>query len=66
MKTMEKLVKRFNRLFGDAFYTAELDWMSSYPGWYTVDITDPLGMSTRYHFHTCKDFREWMDGVVLE
>ena len=66
MKTMCKLVKRFNRLYKDWFYEAELDFMSSYEGFYTVCITNPLGMCTRYHFRTCAEFREWMDGVVLE
>lgn len=65
MKTMEKLVKRFNRLF-DPECTAELDWINSYPGWYTVAIVDGLGMLTNYHFRSCREFREWMDGVVMD
>ena len=63
--TMERLIKRFNRLNPD--YHAELDWLSSYAGFYTVDITEPVcGLTSRYHFHTCAEFREWMDGVVLD
>ena len=64
MKTMEKLIKRFNR--NNPGYMAELDWQDSYPGYYTVWITNTFGLSARYHFRTCKEFREWMDGVVLD
>ena len=65
MKTMEKLVARFNR--ENPGYHAELDWMSSYEGWYTVAITEPVcDMTSYYHFTSCEDFRSWMDGVVLE
>ena len=66
MKTMEKLVERFNSMNPD--YHAELLWMESYPGWYTVVIESsyaPIDYPTYYHFRTCDDFREWMDGVVL-
>lgn len=66
MKTMEKLVNRFNRMFKDCFYKAELMWQDSYEGFYTVGVVDPLGMCTYHHFRTCNEFREWMDGVVLE
>ena len=65
MKTMEKLIKRFNRLM-DPEMSAELDWINSYQGWYTVVITDGCGLPGRYHFRTCKEFREWMDGVVID
>ena len=65
MKTMEKLVRRFNRLNPD--YHAELEWRDSYPGWYAVYITEPVcGLTSIYHFSTCAEFREWMDGVVLD
>lgn len=64
MKTMEKLVKRFNRLF-DPEMRAELDWHSSYTGWYTVCIVDGCGYPTHMHFRTCHEFREWMDGLVI-
>jgi len=63
MKTMELLTRRFNRL--NPGYHADLDWRDSYAGWYTVYIMGH-GCSTRYHFSTCADFREWMDGVVLD
>ena len=65
MKTMERLIKRFNRLYPGVH--AELDWINSYPGWYTVVITDnDYGVNDRYHFQTCNDFRDWMEGVVWE
>ena len=63
MKTMEKLTRRFNRLNPD--YHAYLEWRDSYPGWYTVYI-DGRGYATRYHFSTCAEFKDWMDGVVLD
>ena len=65
MKTMEKLIARFNR--DNPGYTAELDWLDSYEGWYTVCIyDDACGTSGRYHFRTCDEFAEWMNGVVLD
>ncbi len=65
MKTMEKLIRRFNAL--SPAYKAELDWRDSHEGFYVVVIEEPVcGMYSRYHFRTCAEFREWMDGVVLE
>lgn len=62
MKTMEKLIRRFNRLNPDC--NAELDWLSSYEGFYTVYITDPLGMTHLFRFRTCAEFREWTDYLM--
>ena len=65
MATMEKLIRRFNKM--NPAYKAELDWHSSYDGFYTVVIKEPVyGIPATYHFRTCKEFREWMDGVVLD
>lgn len=66
MKTMKTLVKRFNRLFGNSFYEAVLDTFDSYPGHYVVCITGPFGITNAYSFATAREFREWMDGVVLD
>ena len=65
MKTMEKLIARFNKMHPD--YSAELVDYESRPGWYVVFITnDYFTVSARYYFSSCKDFRGWMDGVVLD
>lgn len=65
MATMEKLIRRFNKM--NPAYKAELDWIDSYEGWYTVVITEPeYGIPAHYHFNSCKEFRDWMDNVVLD
>ena len=65
MKTMEKLVARFNR--ENPGYDAQLDWLDSYEGWYTVVITnDVCPIPAYYHFRTTREFDEWMRGVVLD
>ena len=62
MKTMQKLVDRFNKMNPD--YHAELD---SWEQKYTVYITEPVcGITGRYVFKSCREFDEWMKGVVLE
>lgn len=66
MRTMQKMIDRFNRKYDSLHYYAELSWLDSYPGYYTVVIADELGYTARYHFRTCNEFREWMDGVVLD
>ena len=64
MKTMEKLVRRFNRIHKG--YTAEL-CKDSWEPRYTVYITEPVwGITHGYVFASCRAFREWMDGVVLD
>jgi len=64
MKTMEKLIARFNRMHPD--YLAELCTDSWEPK-YTVYITEPvLGLVSRYVFDSCREFSEWMNGVVLD
>ena len=65
MKTMEKLLKQFRRMYPE--YQAELDWLDSYEGWYTVVITEPVcDIPAYYHFRTTREFSDWMHGVVLD
>lgn len=66
MKTMERLVKRFNRLYEQWYYVAKLDKVESYAGYYVIYITDPIGITNRYTFTTCDDFRSWMNGIVMD
>lgn len=64
MSTMEKLVARFNRLNPD--YIAEL-CTDSWELPNTVYITEPVcGLTSRYVFDSCRDFKDWMDGVILD
>ena len=64
MKTMQKLVDRFNRINPD--YHAEL-CRDSWEQKYTIYITEPVcGLTDRYVFKSCREFDEWMKGVVLE
>ena len=64
MKTMERLVKRFNRMYPD--YKAELSRDTWEPR-YSVYITEPVcGITSRYIFHSCREFMEWMGDVVLD
>lgn len=64
MKTMETLIRRFNRRNAPT-YRASLDPIDSYPGYYVVYVSDPVCVA-RYSFKSCRDFREWMDGVSLD
>lgn len=65
MKTMQKLCKRFERIHPG--YKAELDTMESYRGWYVIYITEPvLGLTSTYYATSCREFRDWMNGVVLD
>ena len=65
MKTTQKLVKRFHRLW--PHHEAYLDELESYPGYYRVAITDlDHDLTAWYTFTSCRDFREWMNGVVLD
>ena len=66
MKTMRELVEQFNRKFKDDYYVATLDEINSRRGWYVVMITGPMGMTNPYYFTSCGEFREWMNGVVLD
>lgn len=64
MKTMQKLVDRFNRMYPE--YLAEL-CRDSWEQKYTIYITEPVcGITGRYVFKSCREFDEWMKGVVLE
>lgn len=65
MKTMQKLIIRFKRIHPD--HEAYLDTLESYRGNYRIAITDLThDLTAWYLFTSCRDFREWMDGVVLE
>jgi hypothetical protein len=66
MKTFRKLCKRFEKLWEN--YEIWFDEQESYPGYYRVCITDKhiLQLPAYYTFTSCRDFREWMDGVVLD
>lgn len=66
METMRKLVERFNRRH--QHYRAFLDEINSYSGWYIIHISDYPNCfhSCMYRFSSCKEFSEWMKGVVLE
>ena len=65
MKTMERLCRRFERLF--PAYCAELDTLDSYRGYYRVCIIDLEHDIWAWHvFTSCREFREWMEGVVMD
>ena len=65
MKGIRKLIKRFIKMYPE--YEAWFDEIDSYPGYYVIAITEPvLKLTCRYIFTSCRDFKEWMDGVVLE
>ena len=65
MKTMEKLCRRFEKLFPN--YAADLDTIDSHKGYYKVCIFDLEFNLPYWHiFTSCRDFREWMDGVVMD
>ena len=56
MKTMEKLCRRFEKMFPG--YAADLDDVNSYRGYYRVCIIDLEHMVFSYHcFTSCDDFR---------
>ena len=64
MAMVKRLVKRFNRL--NPGYTAEIYDLESYRGCYRVYITDDAyGITSEYIFATAREFREWINGVVL-
>lgn len=71
MKTMEKLCKRFNRIHNG--YKAIFDPFFSYRGYYNVTIMNDdkdfpslYGLTSVYTFKTCREFKEWIDGVVMD
>ena len=70
MKTILALCRRFNRIHADSNSTAELDELGSYPGHYRICIsTNYPGAGTLnawYVFSSCRDFKEWTDGVIFE
>ena len=67
MKTMERLCKRFNRIHKP--YTATLNTLDSYRGYYRVcianKISDFFDDTCYYTFRSCAEFREWIDGVIM-
>lgn len=66
MKTFKKLCKRFEKLHPN--YEVWFDELESYKGYYKVCITDKhiLQIPAYYTFESCKEFKEWMEGVVLD
>lgn len=65
MKTIEKLCRKFERLFPS--YCADFDTINSYKGCYRICIIDVERNLYSWHiFTSCKDFSEWINGVVLE
>ena len=64
MNTMEKLCRRFEKLFPG--YAADLDDINSYRGYYRVCIVTPDNNYYWHLFTSCKDFRDWMNGVTID
>ena len=65
MKTIQKLIAKFKRMYPD--YDAYLDPIDSRKGYYWISITEPVcGLSSWYCFGTCREFEEWINGVVLD
>lgn len=64
MKTMMNLCKFFHKLHNG--FSAELDTIESYDGYYVVYITDEeFELSTRYVFESAEEFIHWANNVVL-
>ena len=63
METMKKLCRYFERLHPG--YTARLNEIDSYRGWYGVYVTSPEGYTSEYWATGTREFREWAKGVVL-
>lgn len=65
MKTMHKLIAKFKRMYPE--YDAWFDEEMSQPHYYWVAITEPvLGLTSTYMFESCREFNEWINGVVLD
>lgn len=64
VKTMETLCRRLARVHPGYRACYHPEW--SEKGCQVVWIATPDGESSRYTFTTCKEFREWIDGVVLD
>lgn len=65
MKTFEKLCRKFEKLFPG--YCADFNEMESYRGCYRVCIINVENNLWCWHiFTSCRDFKEWMDGVILD
>lgn len=65
IKTMKELCMRFNAMH--KYHVADFCSYESAVGYYVVYITDEtFNLSSRYVFETCKDFEDWMNGVVLD
>lgn len=66
MGTIEitELCKRFHDLHNG--FSAELDGIESYDGYWVIYITDEeYELTSRYVFTSPEEFKEWMEGVVL-
>ena len=63
MKTMQKLCKKFNRMFPS--YCADLDEFNSSLGYYRVVILD-LNTLTYYprYFTSTRDFNSWINDIL--
>lgn len=64
MKTMKELCKRFNRL-NKGECTATPDEINSYRGYYRVVLDNDWHYAT-YTFKSAREFREWLNGVILD
>ena len=68
MKTMEILCTRFSRIHPG--YTAYLNKIESYHGYYKIVIYSPVDLPINipfeYTFRSCREFSEWMHGVIMD
>ena len=64
MKTFCQMITRFNKR--NPGYHAYLDLFESYRGYYRVYISGPDSVGALYTFASVREFKEWMDGVVLD
>ena len=71
MKTIKKYIKQFNK--NNPGFIAELNDIDSYINkqsncsCYYIVITDTENdIPGFYQFYSCKEFKQWIDGVVLE
>ena len=65
MKTIPKLIRKFKNMYPE--YDAYFDESESYKGYYRIAIIEPvLELTSWYTFDSCRDFNDWIDGVVLD
>jgi len=69
MKTMIKMINRFNWM-NKPNYSASYNFWESHRGYHKIWITrhdvNTGDLISEYTFTSAKEFREWMDGVVLD